>query len=235
MSEGSVWPWLTLFLLGAYHGINPGMGWLFAVALGLQDNSRVAVWRSLLPITLGHALAIGVVIALAAAVGLVIPVGSIRYPVAAILIALGVVRLFRHRHPKGGGMRVGMAGLTLWSFLMASAHGAGFMVLPVVMGIPGTPVEVSAATAAPVGGEHAAHNQGHFLALGGHEALPMGLSATLIHTLGYLLVTALAAVLVYEKLGVAILRKAWVNLDLIWAGALIITGVITLFIGEPSH
>lgn len=235
MSEGSIWPWLTLFLLGAYHGINPGMGWLFAVALGMQDKSRAAVWRSLLPLTLGHALAIGAVIALAAAVGLVIPVGFIRYPVAAILITLGVYRLFRHRHPKGGGMRVGMADLTLWSFLMASAHGAGFMVLPVVMGIPGTPAEVSTSAAVSGGGEHAGHSQGHFLALEGHEALPMGLNATLIHTLGYLLVTALAAALVYEKLGVAFLRKAWVNLDLIWAVALILTGVITIFIGVPSH
>ncbi len=235
MSESSVWPWLTLFLLGAYHGINPGMGWLFAVALGLQDKSRIAVWRSLLPITLGHALAIGAVIALVAAVGLVIPVGSMRYPVAAILITLGFYRLFRHRHPKGGGMRVSMADLTLWSFLMASAHGAGFMVLPVVMGIPGTPAEVSTSAAVPGGGEHAEHSQGHFPALVGHEALPVGLSATLIHTLGYLLVTALTAALVYEKLGVAFLRKAWVNLDLIWAVALILTGVITIFIGVPSH
>jgi hypothetical protein len=222
LSDGAIWPWVTLFLLGTYHGINPGMGWLFAVALGMQERSRRAVWWSLLPITLGHALAIGVVILLAALVGRLVPLGAIRYPVAGLLVTLGIYRLYRQSHPRGGGMRVGMAGLTLWSFLMASAHGAGFMVLPVVMELPGEQ--------GPTGDVPA-----HAMALEGHGALPAGVGATLIHTLGYLLMTALAAALVYEKLGVAMLRKAWVNLDLIWAIALIITGVLTLFVGRGGH
>src|SRR5215831_2118927 len=125
---------VVVFLLGAYHGINPGMGWLFAVALGMQERNGGAVGRSLLPIALGHALAIGAVVLLAVVAGAVIPLAYMKLAVAVILVGFGVYCLFRQRHPAGGGMRVGFADLTIWSFLMASAHGAGFMVLPVLLG-----------------------------------------------------------------------------------------------------
>ena len=137
-------------LLGAYHGINPGMGWLFAVALGMQQGSARGVWRALPPIALGHGLAVGVVLAVAAAAQLVVPLDTLRIVVASILIAFGLYRLWRHRHPRYGGMQVGFRDLTIWSFLMASAHGAGFMVLPLVMG---TSADLHAATA---GHAHAA-------------------------------------------------------------------------------
>ena len=126
--------WQGVALLGAYHGINPGMGWLFAVALGMQQGSARGVWRALPPIALGHGLAVGVVLAIAAAAQLVVPLDTLRIAVASILIAFGLYRLWRHRHPVYGGMQVGFRDLTIWSFLMASAHGAGFMVLPLVMG-----------------------------------------------------------------------------------------------------
>ena len=205
----SAWGWSTLFLLGAYHGVNPGMGWLFAVALGMQEKSASAVYRSLVPITVGHALAIGAVILLAGVVRIVLPLGYVKIAVAGALLSLGAYRIVRQRHFRWGGMQVGFRDLTIWSFLMASAHGAGLMVLPVVLGM--------SAAAAPAGSHM------HV------SADPMtGVWATLVHTLGYLTLTAAVALVVYQKLGLALLRKAWFNLDLVWAIALIVTGLIAL-------
>jgi len=209
------WSWATLFMLGAYHGINPGMGWLFAVALGMQEKRAYAVVRSLAPITLGHAVAIGAVIGLAGLAGIVLPLNYLKLVVAAGLIALGAYRLVRSRHFHWGGMQVGFGELTLWSFLMASAHGAGFMVLPVVMRMP--------ASSAAAG--HQMHMDG-----AGLQDPITGLLATLVHTLGYLTFTALIALVVYHKFGLALLRKSWVNLDLVWAAALIVTGLVALAI-----
>jgi hypothetical protein len=209
------WSWSTLFLLGAYHGINPGMGWLFAVALGMQEKSSKAVVRSLAPITLGHALAIGVVIGLAGLLRIVVPLNYLKIAVAAGLIALGAYRIVRSRHFHWGGMQVGFGELTLWSFLMASAHGAGFMVLPVVMGLP----------AASAAAGHHMHTHG-----AGLQDPITGLLATLVHTLGYLTLTAVIALVVYHKFGLAVLRRAWFNLDLVWAAALIVTGLVALAI-----
>ena len=201
------WGWATLFLLGAYHGINPGMGWLFAVALGMQENSTRAVVRSMVPIALGHSVAIGAVILLAGVLQIAWPETYVRVVVAGALFSLGVYRIVRRRHFRWVGMHVGFRELTLWSFLMASAHGAGLMVLPVVMKLP------------PAASSHR-HGVGD----------PMtGIWATLIHTLGYLLLTAAIALLVYRKLGLALLRKAWFNLDLLWALALIATGIVALW------
>src|SRR6266699_2257120 len=123
-----------MLLLGAYHGINHGMGWLFAVALGLQERSSAAVARSLLPIALGHGLAIGAVVLFAVFLGAVIPLTYLKVAVALMLLGFGVYCLFRQRHPRGAGMRVGFRDLASWSFFMASAHGAGFMLLPVLLG-----------------------------------------------------------------------------------------------------
>jgi len=197
------WGWPTLFLLGAYHGINPGMGWLFAVARGMQEHATKAVARALVPITLGHALSIGVVVALAGLIEVVLPLGYVKMVVAGALIALGILRILRRRHFAWGGMQVGFRDLTLWSFLMASAHGAGLMVLPVVL-----------------------HAEGHEHMHGMGSST--GVAATLVHTLGYLSVTAAIALLVYRKFGLALLRTAWFNLDLVWAVALIVTGCVAL-------
>src|SRR5262245_38590989 len=213
MFGDSMSSWTMLMALGAFHGINPGMGWLFAVALGMQEQRRGAVLRALVPLGAGHALAVAGAVGAAVAIGFVIPLGWLRWPIAAVLISLGVRRLFRHQHPRWGGMRVSMAGLTVWSFLMATAHGAGLMVVPVVMGM-------SSAGSGP----HA-HHMAH--AGGGAGA---AFFATGLHAAGYLVVTAVVAVLVFEKLGVGILRRTWFNLDLIWSGALVVTGTLTLML-----
>ena len=124
--------WLML-LLGAYHGLNPGMGWLFAVALGMQEQKGTTLFRSLVPMALGHALAVGSVVAVAALLGVSLPLVVIRGIVAAGLVGLGIFFLVRHWHPRWVRMRVGFRDLTLWSFLMATAHGAGLMVVPVLL------------------------------------------------------------------------------------------------------
>ncbi len=155
--------WLML-LLGAFHGLNPGMGWVFAVALGMQEQKGSAVARSLVPIAVGHAAAIGCVVLTTAFLGMTLPLIVIRYFVAAVMVGLGIYCLVRHRHPRWVRMQVGFRDLTVWSFLMASAHGAGLMWV------------------------------------------------------------------VYRKLGLALLRKAWFNFDLVWAAALMATGLVTLLI-----
>src|SRR5918999_2499531 len=127
--------WAMLIALGAFHGINPGMGWLFAVALGLQERRRGAVFRALLPLGAGHALAVAGSVGIALAIGAVVPIHALRWPIAGALVSLGVMRFFRHRHPRWVRMRVGMGALTVWSFLMATAHGAGLMVVPVFVGM----------------------------------------------------------------------------------------------------
>jgi hypothetical protein len=204
--------WLML-LLGAYHGINPGMGWLFAVALGMQERKGSAVARALVPIALGHALSIGIVVLAAAFLGMALPREAIRYPVAALLFGLGVFSMVRHYHPRWVRMQVGFRDLTVWSFLMASAHGAGLMLLPVLLG--SRPVEAA---------DHIAGHHHTFAA-----ASPLAaLLATGVHTTAYLAVTGLIAWVVYSKLGVSVLRKAWLNLNLVWAAALVVTSLVTL-------
>ena len=206
-------PLSTILLLGAFHGINPGMGWLFAVALGMQERRQGAVWRALIPLTLGHALAIAAVIMVALAAGIAVPAASLKLPVGISLTGLGAYRLFRHGHFTGGGMRVGMSGLTVWSFLMATCHGAGLMVLPVFLGMT-VPAHAATCHAAAAASSNAA----------------TAIVATLVHGAGYLIVTAAAAWAVFTKLGVGLLRRAWFNVDLIWAFALIATGILTVAI-----
>jgi hypothetical protein len=140
--------------------------------------------------------------------GRVMPTTALRWPIAAILVMLGVHRLFRHRHPRYGSMRIGLVGLGIWSFLVATAHGAGLMVVPVWL-------HMSAALP-----DHGAH-------LHGTTDLASGLVATAVHSASYLIVTAAIAWIVFERLGIALLRKAWINLDLIWAVALIASGALT--------
>jgi hypothetical protein len=203
--------WQAIVVLGAYHGINPGMGWLFAVALGMQHGSARGVWRALPPIALGHAGAVAVVVAIAAAARLVVPLAALNVLVAVVLMSLGVYRLWRHRHPRIGGMQVGFRDLTLWSFLMASAHGAGLMVLPFVM--------PTAATVAAAADRHAHHVD---------ATATNAAAAVALHTAAYFSVMALAAWIVYRKLGLSLLRKAWFNMDWLWAGALVLTGMVVL-------
>ena len=229
------WPWAALLLLGAAHGINPGMGWLFAVALGMQRQERGAVWRALLPLAAGHLVAIAVVAVVVGVAGLTISLGWLKWIVAGALLALGVSKLVRTSHPRYGGMAVGSREVGVWSFLMASAHGAGLMVVPFLMRV----VRPAAITMT----EHAAHDmQAAPVMHAGHAAhaaqlatvLPpvpaAGVAVAIVHTAGYLIVTGIVAVIVYERLGLRLLGRAWLNVDRLWAGGLILTAITTPWI-----
>jgi hypothetical protein len=215
------WPWLAL--LGAFHGINPGMGWLLAVALGLQEQRRSAVWKALPPIAVGHALSVGLVVAIVALVHASIPHRALSWSAAAVLVGFGSYRLMRARHLRWVGMRVGFGDLTLWSFLMASAHGAGLMLVPVFLG---TIPRDDASEAHTGNSVHYGH--GADLGLLNHPWLAT--AAVFVHTFGHLFVAGLVAMIVYEKLGVRILQRAWFNFDLAWAIALIVSGLVTVLL-----
>ena len=216
------WPWLALAGLGAYHGLNPAMGWLFAVALGLQERRLGAVLRAFPPIALGHVLAISVAVLVVGVAQIVVPLDALRYACAGVLVLFGLYKLVRRKHPRWVGMRVGFKDLTAWSFLMASAHGAGLMLVPVLLKLS-SPVE-------PMQGmhdhtDHAVHGAGPTAA-----AMLADLAAVGLHTLAMFVAMGLVAVLVYEKFDVMILKSAWFNVDLLWAGALVAAGVVTLFV-----
>jgi hypothetical protein len=214
----ATWPWAVLALLGAYHGLNPAMGWLFALALGLQEKRRSAVFAALNPIGVGHAAAIAITILLFHFLQQMIPIHALKWIVAAILFALGIYRLFRASHPRGAGMRVNQWDLSVWSFLMATAHGAGLMIVPVLL-------------------SQSAHAMGHHM----HEATPGNapemsvliiLLAVLVHTAAMLVVAGILAAVFYqgyERWGLGVLRHAWLNFDLIWALALLVAGVAALW------
>ncbi|HYZ30776.1 MAG TPA: hypothetical protein VE684_00685 [Crenalkalicoccus sp.] len=202
MDIANAWPWIALAGLGTFHGLNPAMGWLFAVALGLHRRSRQAVLLSLLPIALGHALSISLVAASVVAIGAVADAGAIRRAAGAMLVLWAAYHwLYDHRHRVRVGMTTGLAGLVLWSFLMATGHGAGLMLVPALM-----PLCAGGATA-------------------GAGSLLMAAAATGVHTAAMLAVTGVVALAVHDWLGLAVLRQGWINFDLLWSGALIATGL----------
>ena len=216
-------PWLSLLLLGAVHGINPA-GWLFAVARGLQERDRRAIWRALGPLAVGHACAIAAAIVFVATVGRVAPLGFMRWMVAAILVLVGIDGLRRHRHVQLKGMRVSARELATWSFLMASAHGAGLMVLPFILGVA---VPMPAGMSEHHAMSSVARSSGAATA-GLVNVDAVAIVAPAVHTLGYLVATVVLALVVYERLGVRVLRRAWINFDLIWVAALVICGALLM-------
>jgi uncharacterized membrane protein (UPF0136 family) len=181
------------------------------------------VFRALPPIALGHALSIGIIIAAVLLARVSVSHLTLKIAAAAILFAFGLYRLFRSRHPNWVGMRVGFGDLTLWSFVMASAHGAGLMLIPLFL-------KSSAHTPAP-GGEMTAHmHASHGLEFANFNTPSLLISSIVVHTVGYLLATGVVAIVVYEKLGLGILRRAWFNVDIFWMIALMIAGLVVLFL-----
>lgn len=192
---------------GAYHGLNPGMGWLFAVALGLQRKNERAIWFAMGPIALGHASSILLVAGAVLALGALVPMSTLELIAAVLLLAFGAWKLRNYyRHPRWVGMNVNGRDLVWWSFLMATAHGAGLMVAPVLIAARGPAVP------------------GHLVA----ESTDTLLLGVAIHTAAMLVVMGLIAWIVYRKVGLAVLRRGWVNFDLIWACALLVVGLLAL-------
>jgi hypothetical protein len=207
------WPWLAVAGLGAYHGLDPSMGWLFAVALGLQDKSRSRVLNALWPIGIGHLVAVAAVIAIIGGFRAFFTIDYIRPAGAAVLIVFGIFRFFWPRaHPRWVAMRVNAPELALWSFLMATAHGAGLMLFPLVLRI--APNLCLSPTAMKLA----------------RHSLADATAIVLLHTGAMLIVMGAVAFIVYSYVGLAILRRAWINLDTIWAGALVATGLLSLAI-----
>jgi len=207
------WPWFALAALGAFHGLNPAMGWLFAVALGLQRKSRAAVLWSLLPIAVGHALSIALVVITVGVLRAYVDLTILQVCAALVIIAFGLFRVLA-RHRARVGMQVSGRDLLVWSFLMATAHGAGLMLLPVLLEMP-------------IGSTHRAHE--HMMATGGlGPSFATGLAAIVAHTAAMLLVAGVIAIAVYEWIGLAFLRRGWINLDLVWVVALLGAGVFLL-------
>jgi hypothetical protein len=201
--------WLTLAGLGVYHGVNPAMGWLFALALGLQQKSERAIWLAMVPIALGHAASIALAAAAVLVLQAFVPLRTLQVATAVLLIVFGVYKLINwYRHPRWVGMRVTWYELAGWSFLMATAHGAGLMAAPALLGVMA------------VEGSHTMH-----LTSGVNAGLGVG-----VHTISMFCAMVIVAWIVYRKLGLMVLRKGWVNFDLIWSVALLVVGGITFII-----
>jgi len=184
------------------------MGWLFAVALGFQERSARAVLRAIVPLTLGHLVSVAIVVLVALVAAAAFPHRAVQLAAGGILLGFGAYRLIRARHPRWVGMRVGFWGLALWAFLMSSAHGAGLMLVPFVT---------------------AARSQMPMMAMGApHASYAIGWLMVGVHTFGYILTMTAVALFVYGRLGVSFLRRAWFNVDLLWAVALIVTGIVAL-------
>jgi hypothetical protein len=198
-----LWAWLALVGLGAFHGLNPAMGWLFAVALGLHQQDRRVVWLSVVPIALGHALSVVVLAAAFFWAGLIIDARIVRIGAGLVLIGWALYHWrYGHRHRVRFGMQTGLLGLGVWSFLMATAHGAGLMLWPVLM-----PLCIAAASEPD-----------------GPGPLATAIIGIGVHTLAMLVTTTVVAVAVYEWVGLEILRRAWINVDLVWTFALVAAG-----------
>jgi len=206
MAAGDVSPWLVLIGLGAFHGLNPAMGWLFAVALGLYRQSRRAVLIALVPIALGHAASIALVVYTVIVLGMAVDRQTFRLVSGVLLIGWGVYHLvYGHRHRVRIGLSTGLLGLAAWSFVMATAHGAGMMLIPVLM-----PLAQS--------GEHAQH-------MPATDSLWVASLAVVVHSLAMLVTTGVVALAVYQWVGLDFLRRGWINLDLVWTASLIGMGL----------
>ena len=221
----SLGPWLGLAALGVFHGLNPAMGWLFAVALALQRQRPVQLYTATGYIAIGHLASVVIIMAALALAGAFLPLRWVRIAAGAILLGFGFYRLARYyRHPRWVGMNVGGRDLIAWSFLMASAHGAGLMLAPVVLSL--TQPDAGSGVIGDLGGLGDLGEHGGFLSL--TDAPVWWLVGLLMHTVVMLAAMLAAAAVVYYRVGLAFLRRGWINLDLLWAGSLVAAGAITL-------
>lgn len=200
----------TLALLGVFHGIDPGMGWLFAVSFGLQERSRRALLLSLPFIALGHEGSIAVMVVVLTITSSLLAAKVVVLGGGGVLLVAGVWQLIRKRHLRWVGMRLSRWQLAGWSFVMSSAHGAGLMLLPVF--------------AFPVD-EHVSALD---LRLGVAHVLVNGAVALAVHVGAMIITCGTVAMIVYEVAGLRVLRRLWFNLGRVWAFTLIGAGLATL-------
>jgi hypothetical protein len=193
--------WVVIGLLGTYHGLNPAMGWLLATALGLQERRASAVVAAVPPIFLGHAVSVAMVIAVAALAESFVGAAPLRWIGGLVLLSSSVLVLRRRAHPRGAGMRLGAGGLAGWSFVMASSHGAGLMLLPTL-----------------VGATHAHH-----------RGPPASVAVLLVHSAAMLLAMTATALVAFHLTGVVgALRRVWIDTTAVWSIALAASGIVVL-------
>jgi hypothetical protein len=173
---------------------------------------------------MGHALAIAAAVAIALSLGVVLPSAGVRWGAAALLVGLGVWQLRGHRHAPFGrwrvaGLRATGRELTIWSFVVATAHGAGLMAAPFAL---------RARLGVASHSDHASHSAASLASIASVDWPTLW--ATSVHTAGYLLVTALLAVIVYERAALHLVRRAWINFDLVWGATLVLTGVAVVLV-----
>jgi hypothetical protein len=210
-----LWLWLAVVASGLYHGINPGMGWPLAVSAGLMDKSPRALLAALLPLSLGHLLAmLSILLPFAMLLGLAQWRFQIQAGASVLVVGFGVFRLLHRRHPRVLA-RIRPTQLTLWSFVVAIAHGAGFMLLPIYLGL--------CQTSAPDQGREPAA----FLI---NTNLDMAARVSVVHSIAMISAGGCAAWLVYRYLGLKFVSRSWFNLDTIWAVSLILVGATALAI-----
>jgi hypothetical protein len=203
------WPWLAVAGLGVFHGLNPAMGWLFAVALGLHRGGQATVVAALAPIAVGHAASVALMAGAFVSSGQLIEARALEAAAGLLLIGWGLyLILYGHRGRVRFGLQAGITGLFLWSFLMATTHGAGLMLIPALgrLCLPSAPTQTADLV----------------------TPLTAALAAVGLHTAGMLLVTGMVATAVYRWIGLAVLRTAWINLDAVWSAALLATGALIL-------
>ncbi|WP_240766206.1 hypothetical protein [Paraburkholderia flava] len=203
--------WLAIAGLGVFHGINPAMGWLFAVALGLYRRSSRVVALSLIPIALGHMIAAGLMLAAGLSLSRVIDHTMLSRLCGAVLIGWAAWHMFRkHRMRTRVGMQTGFVGLAGWSFAMAGSHGAGLMLIPVLM---------------PICNAYGVASRG-VGAAGASASTWIAFAALLVHSIAMLLTIAMISFAVFGWFGLAGLRTKWVNFDLLWGLSLGVCGAV---------
>jgi hypothetical protein len=205
--------WLAVIASGLYHGVNPGMGWPLAVSAGLMGKSSRALVAALGPLTVGHLLAILLVILpFSLLVALVYWQQQIQIGAGCLLIGFGIFRLVNPRHPRALA-RIRPTQLGLWSFAVAIAHGAGLMLVPIYLGLCRV----------------AEIDRGHEAAgvLIGAD-LGMAIQVSFVHAIAMIAAGGLSAWLVYRYLGLKFVSRSWFNLDATWAVSLLLVGALSL-------
>jgi hypothetical protein len=211
--------WLAVVASGLYHGVNPGMGWPLAVSAGLMERSGRALVAALWPISVGHLLAmLLVILPFALLIALVEWQRHIQIGASLLVIGFGVFRLVHRRHPRGLA-RIRPTQLGLWSFAVAIAHGAGLMLVPIYLGL---------CRAGDLGTGHQA--AGVLI----NANLGMAVLVSAAHSIAMIAAGGLLAWLVYRYLGLEFVSRSWFNLDAIWAVSLILVGAVSLAIGLAS-
>ena len=211
-----VWLWLAVVASGLYHGVNPGMGWPLAVSAGLMEKSARALVAAFWPLTIGHLLAmLLVILPFALLVTLVEWQRQVQIGASLLVIGFGVFRLVNRRHPRALA-RIRPTQLGLWSFAVAIAHGAGLMLVPIYLGLCRAP---------GLDGGHEA--EGALI----NASLSMAVLVSIVHTVAMMAAGGISAWLVYRYLGLKFVSRSWFNLDATWAISLVFVGVLSLSFG----